>query len=54
MTKPIHIVIVALILFSVSCSTGLASRIKDLADIEGVRYNQLVGYGPGCGSQWHR
>jgi len=45
MTKRVHIVIIALVLFSLSCSTGLASRIKDLADIEGVRTNQLVGYG---------
>ncbi len=45
---------------SISClllsNTALAQRIKDLADVQGVRSNQLVGYGlvvglPGTGEQ---
>src|SRR6185437_16692338 len=35
---------VILILF-VPVSAGATSRIKDLANIEGVRQNQLIGYG---------
>jgi flagellar P-ring protein precursor FlgI len=30
---------------AVRCSRGATSRIKDLANIEGVRQNQLIGYG---------
>jgi flagellar P-ring protein precursor FlgI len=30
---------------SVSAPAGAASRIKDLANVEGVRQNQLIGYG---------
>jgi flagellar P-ring protein precursor FlgI len=43
-----HLLIVLSILFlySVCCSRhACAVRIKDIADIEGVRQNQLVGYG---------
>ena len=29
----------------VACAAGATSRIKDLANIEGVRQNQLIGYG---------
>ena len=37
----------ALLFFAVSCpySSHSASRIKDLVDFEGIRENQLVGYG---------
>jgi flagellar P-ring protein precursor FlgI len=35
---------IALLLFP-GCKMAFASRIKDLADVEGVRQNQLVGYG---------
>ena len=38
-------VAVALILCGAACPAGAASRIKDLANIEGVRQNQLIGYG---------
>ena len=27
------------------CGTGLATRLKDVADVQGVRPNQLIGYG---------
>ena len=34
------------LIFSLACpSAQAASRIKDIADFEGVRENQLVGYG---------
>ena len=45
MIKRLHILIAGLIFIGLTCSTAMASRIKDLADIEGVRNNQLVGYG---------
>ncbi|MBL8573853.1 MAG: flagellar basal body P-ring protein FlgI [Hyphomicrobiaceae bacterium] len=35
----------ALILFGAATATHASSRIKDLASIEGVRQNQLIGYG---------
>jgi flagellar P-ring protein precursor FlgI len=36
----------ALLLFLVTCAPGWADvRIKDIADFEGVRENQLIGYG---------
>jgi len=38
------LVAVVLIVFDPG-STGAASRIKDLANVEGVRQNQLIGYG---------
>lgn len=43
--KTLKVSILAVILVALSCSISFASRIKDLADIEGVRNNQLVGYG---------
>jgi flagellar P-ring protein precursor FlgI len=54
MSRILHIsLILALSLFSMTAS---AARIKDVADVEGVRSNQLVGYGlvvglPGTGEQ---
>ncbi|MGP0092274.1 MAG: flagellar basal body P-ring protein FlgI [Xanthobacteraceae bacterium] len=35
----------ALLLFGVLAPAGATSRIKDLANIEGIRQNQLIGYG---------
>jgi len=35
----------ALLVVSVPVNAGATSRIKDLANIEGVRQNQLIGYG---------
>src|SRR4051812_3291344 len=32
-------------LIAAACPAGAASRIKDLANIEGIRQNQLIGYG---------
>ena len=37
--------IISMLVVVVLCQPAWASRIKDLADIEGVRNNQLVGYG---------
>lgn len=37
--------ILALLVFCLPVSSFASSRIKDLADIEGVRENQLIGYG---------
>ena len=39
------VVIAALAWIGMSEAVGAASRIKDLANIEGVRQNQLIGYG---------
>ncbi len=40
------IIIVAFIFFIISfCSTSWGARIKDVADLVGVRNNQLIGYG---------
>ena len=36
---------VVVVLLSVAAGPALAARIKDIADIRGVRQNQLVGYG---------
>jgi flagellar P-ring protein precursor FlgI len=33
------------VIFGLSAPAGAASRIKDLASVEGVRQNQLIGYG---------
>src|SRR6201993_3598322 len=38
-------VLAALIAVCAPVSAGATSRIKDLANIEGVRQNQLIGYG---------
>lgn len=40
-----HLRIIALILASVSAGSLSAARVKDLAQVEGGRDNQLVGYG---------
>ncbi|MGD9949504.1 MAG: flagellar basal body P-ring protein FlgI [Desulfobulbus sp.] len=46
MTKRIALPVVLLLFWQLCCLSGaLATRIKDLADIEGVRENQLMGYG---------
>lgn len=39
------VLIVALLLIGVSTAAGAMSRIKDITDVEGIRDNQLVGYG---------
>jgi flagellar P-ring protein precursor FlgI len=47
MTKTLSAALLA-VLFACCCApvpAGAASRIKDLANIEGVRQNQLIGYG---------
>lgn len=36
---------VVLSLLALTCSPAMAQRIKDVASIQGVRSNQLVGYG---------
>ena len=38
-----------IVLALLAAPASAASRIKDLVDIEGVRENQLVGYGPVVG-----
>ncbi|GGW63530.1 flagellar basal body P-ring protein FlgI [Alishewanella tabrizica] len=53
--RTIFTVVILILLLLVSVSVD-AARIKDVADIEGVRSNQLVGYGlvvglPGTGEQ---
>jgi flagellar P-ring protein FlgI len=46
MTKTLQAALLAVLLaFCVPVSAGATSRIKDLANIEGVRQNQLIGYG---------
>jgi len=46
MTKTFWAALLAVILIvSVPLKAGATSRIKDLANIEGVRQNQLIGYG---------
>jgi len=46
MTKALRAACLAVILsLCVPVSAGATSRIKDLANIEGVRQNQLIGYG---------
>src|SRR5262245_35438732 len=47
MTRTIWAAIVAgtMILAGTAAPAGATSRIKDLANIEGVRQNQLIGYG---------
>lgn len=44
MMKKIILALTSLAVLALACSTH-AARIKDLADIEGVRSNQLMGYG---------
>jgi len=46
MKTPIRTALAALVAFSCAASPAAAtSRIKDLANIEGIRQNQLIGYG---------
>ena len=46
MTRTLRAALVAaLMVLSIPVSAGATSRIKDLANIEGVRQNQLIGYG---------
>jgi flagellar P-ring protein precursor FlgI len=49
MNKPIQrylaVALAALALTLYAAAAGATSRIKDLADVEGVRENQLIGYG---------
>ena len=41
----LRILLVAVALLAHAASAGAASRVKDIADFEGVRSNMLVGYG---------
>lgn len=45
MNKKIRFLLGALLAMLVAGNADAASRLKDLADIEGVRENQLIGYG---------
>src|SRR5665213_2422464 len=46
MTRTLRALFLAVLLTAfASANAGAASRIKDLANIEGVRQNQLIGYG---------
>ncbi|MGD2132237.1 MAG: flagellar basal body P-ring protein FlgI [Maricaulaceae bacterium] len=45
MTRLFASLCAALVFCALPAPSGAASRIKDIADIEGVRENQLVGYG---------
>jgi flagellar P-ring protein precursor FlgI len=46
MTKTLRSAVLAVVIaILVPASAGATSRIKDLANIEGVRQNQLIGYG---------
>ena len=46
MTRTLRAAFVAVLMaVCVPCGAGATSRIKDLANIEGVRQNQLIGYG---------
>ena len=59
MTKTLQAALLAVLLaLCVPVSAGATSRIKDLANIEGVRQNQLIGYGlvvglNGTGENYH-
>ncbi|WDE08343.1 flagellar basal body P-ring protein FlgI [Thalassomonas viridans] len=51
-----YLVVCVLMIYSLTPTLAQAQRIKDLADVAGVRSNQLVGYGlvvglPGTGEQ---
>jgi flagellar P-ring protein precursor FlgI len=41
----LSVILVFVVLLLLTCPQAQATRIKDLADIEGVRDNQLMGYG---------
>src|SRR5712692_9874482 len=45
MTRTLTTALVAACLLAAMAPAGATSRIKDLANIEGVRQNQLIGYG---------
>src|ERR1700733_5404055 len=46
MNRTLRATLTALVVFTCAVSTATAtSRIKDLANIEGIRQNQLIGYG---------
>ena len=45
MTRTLTSALVAASLLVAASAAGATSRIKDIADVEGVRENQLVGYG---------
>ena len=46
MTRMLRAALVAALTFALATpNAGATSRIKDLANIEGVRQNQLIGYG---------
>src|SRR5690349_9548132 len=45
MTRTLWVVLVVALVCCVPAGAGATSRIKDLANIEGVRQNQLIGYG---------
>src|SRR4051812_9513523 len=42
---PIRLVLAALLFLAATVPAEAVSRIKDIADVEGVRENQLIGYG---------
>ena len=45
MTRTLTSALVAASLLVVASAAGATSRIKDLANVEGIRQNQLIGYG---------
>jgi flagellar P-ring protein FlgI len=45
MPRTLTAALVAVLMAAMAPSAGATSRIKDLANIEGVRQNQLIGYG---------
>jgi flagellar P-ring protein FlgI len=45
MTRTLKAALVAACLLALSAPATATSRIKDLANFEGVRENQLIGYG---------
>jgi flagellar P-ring protein precursor FlgI len=45
MTRTLRAAVAAILIACVPVGAGATSRIKDLANVEGVRQNQLIGYG---------
>jgi flagellar P-ring protein precursor FlgI len=45
MSRTVTAIVAALTCLCAAASAGATSRVKDLASVEGVRQNQLVGYG---------
>jgi flagellar P-ring protein precursor FlgI len=45
MTRTFRAALAAILIACVPVGAGATSRIKDLANVEGVRQNQLIGYG---------